>query len=60
MDKLKHRPNKLTGKQLALKIVLSIVLWGGGILCIMPFLWMISTSFKGVNDVFAFGGTQRL
>jgi len=25
-----------------------------GVLTIMPFIWMISTSFKGINDVYAF------
>jgi multiple sugar transport system permease protein len=37
-----------------LKIFLSLLLWTGSLLCIFPFLWMISTSFKGVNDVYTF------
>lgn len=41
-------------KQLVLKTILTAVLWAGGILCILPFLWMISTSFKGMNDVYNF------
>jgi multiple sugar transport system permease protein len=47
----------LTGKQLgthALNIAVSGLLWLGGILCVFPFLWMISTSFKGINDVYTF------
>jgi len=49
---LKNRLVKI--KQLSVKTFISIVLWFLGILCIFPFLWMISTSFKGVNDVYNF------
>lgn len=41
-------------KKTTVRIVLSILLWGGGILCIFPFIWMVSTSFKGMNDVYTF------
>ena len=41
-------------QQISLKTVLTVILWIMGIATIMPFIWMISTSFKGVNDVYAF------
>ena len=41
-------------KTLAAKLLGSAVIWGGGLLCILPFLWMISASLKGENDVYAF------
>lgn len=39
---------------IAAKAALSALLWVLGILCVFPFLWMLSTSFKGVNDVYTF------
>lgn len=36
------------------KILLSVIIYAVGIIMIFPFLWMISASFKGVNDVFEF------
>lgn len=36
------------------KILLSLILWCGGIVMVVPFVWMVSASFKGMNDVFAF------
>ena len=47
----------MTFKQIrthALNIMVSALIWSGGILCIFPFLWMLSTSFKGINDVSTF------
>jgi multiple sugar transport system permease protein len=37
-----------------MKLLGSAVIWGGGLLCVFPFLWMLSASFKGENDVYAF------
>jgi len=36
------------------KTILSAAIWAAGILVVFPFLWMISTSFKHINDVFTF------
>lgn len=36
------------------KILLSLLVWILGIGMLVPFLWMLSTSFKGMNDVFTF------
>ena len=36
------------------RIVLTLVIWGVGIAMIIPFVWMLSTSFKGINDVYSF------
>ena len=36
------------------KILLTVIIWIGGIIMIIPFVWMLSTSFKGMNDVFNF------
>ena len=49
---LGQRRNKI--QQITLKTFLTIVLWFLGILIIMPFIWMLSTSFKGINDVYKF------
>ena len=43
-----------TAQKLISKIVLTIIIWCIGILMIIPFIWMLSTSFKGMNDVFTF------
>ena len=56
--KMNKRENDRGGhareKQLAVKIVASVILWVMGLLMIVPFIWMLSTSFKGMNDVFNF------
>lgn len=36
------------------KILVSLLVWGLGIAMVIPFVWMLSTSFKGMNDVFTF------
>ena len=36
------------------KSIFTGLIWFLGIMMIVPFLWMISTSFKGMNDVFTF------
>ena len=38
----------------AKKLLLSVIVWAIGIMMIVPFLWMLSTSFKKMNDVFTF------
>ena len=48
--KKKRKPSE----RLWVKIVLTAVIWIVGILMIMPFIWMVSTSFKGINDVYSF------
>lgn len=46
--------NENTGKkQIAGKTAGSILVWGIVILCVMPFVWMLSSSFKTEKDVFA-------
>lgn len=41
-------------KTVITKIIISIIIWFFGILMIFPFMWMLSTSFKGMNSVFTF------
>lgn len=41
-------------KQLAVKIIKTAILGLGGILMLMPVVWMVSTAFKFEADVFAF------
>jgi multiple sugar transport system permease protein len=48
------RQKLLAAKKIIVKCVLTATLWFIGIACIFPFLWMISASFKGINDVYAF------
>lgn len=36
------------------KIVLTALVWFLGVMMVIPFIWMLSTSFKGMNDVFTF------
>lgn len=36
------------------KIVFTCLVWFLGIVMVIPFVWMISTSFKGMNEVFTF------
>ena len=50
----KSRNRQLVFKKYAVKTILTILLWMLGLACIFPFLWMISTSFKGINDVYNF------
>ena len=41
-------------KQQLSKLLLTLVIWFLGIAMVIPFVWMLSTSFKGMNDVFTF------
>jgi len=41
-------------RRIASKVLVSLVVWFLGIAMIIPFVWMLSTSFKGMNDVFNF------
>lgn len=36
------------------KTIISVILWILGIIMVVPFFWMLSASFKGLNDVFRF------
>ena len=45
-----RKPNE----NIAVRIVLTILIWFLGCAMIVPFIWMLSTSFKGINDVFSF------
>lgn len=45
---------KVSTVELIKKIVISLIVWFFGIVMIIPFIWMLSTSFKGMNDVFTF------
>ncbi|GHU57985.1 ABC transporter permease [Spirochaetia bacterium] len=54
MNKKDTRSFLKKAEPLAVKTIVSVILWAGGIIVIVPFLWMISTSFKGVNDVYTF------
>jgi multiple sugar transport system permease protein len=45
---------KKTLKTASSKIFFTILIWFFGIVMIVPFVWMLSTSFKGMNDVFTF------
>ncbi len=36
------------------KTFLSLLIWALGVMMIVPFLWMLSTSFKKMNNVFTF------
>ncbi|MCL2832753.1 MAG: carbohydrate ABC transporter permease [Treponema sp.] len=48
------KQKKLIAKKYTLKFILTVLLWALGIACIFPFLWMVSSSFKGINDVYSF------
>ncbi len=48
--KTAHKP----GSSLAAKVLLTALIWGLGIVMVIPFIWMLSTSFKGMNEVFTF------
>ena len=41
-------------KQQLSKLLLTFIIWFLGIAMVIPFIWMLSTSFKGMNDVFTF------
>jgi len=43
-----------TKKQKISKLLLTIFIWFFGVVMVIPFIWMVSTSFKGMNDVFTF------
>ena len=36
------------------RVILTVIIWFFGIMMVVPFIWMLSTSFKGMNDVFSF------
>ncbi len=40
--------------QISKRLLISLLIWAGGVIMIFPFLWMVSASFKGLNDVFVF------
>ena len=43
-----------TTRQKITKILLTILIWFFGIVMVIPFIWMLSTSFKGMNEVFTY------
>ena len=43
-----------TTQQKIAKILLTILIWFFGIVMVIPFIWMLSTSFKGMNEVFTY------
>lgn len=45
---------KYKTRQMIVKVIITIIVWFFGLLMIIPFIWMLSTSFKGMNDVFSF------
>ena len=48
------RRQRIKIKYYSIKILLTVLLWFLGLLCIFPFLWMLSSSFKGINEVYTF------
>lgn len=36
------------------KLITTVLIWFFGIMMVIPFIWMLSTSFKGMNEVFTF------
>lgn len=36
------------------RIIATLLVWLLGIMMVIPFVWMVSTSFKGINSVFSF------
>ena len=44
----------VTYKDRIRKIIVTFVIWFFGVVMVIPFIWMLSTSFKGMNDVFTF------
>ena len=51
---MKHTKVHTKGGGQVKKIVLTLLIWFFGIVMVIPFIWMLSTSFKGMNDVFTF------
>jgi multiple sugar transport system permease protein len=49
---LRNRMVKI--QHISTKVFLTALLWFLGIVTILPFLWMLSASFKGVNEVYSF------
>ena len=43
-----------TTRQKIAKILLTVLIWFFGIVMVIPFIWMLSTSFKGMNEVFTY------
>ena len=43
-----------TTRQKITKILLTVLIWFFGIVMVIPFIWMLSTSFKGMNEVFTY------
>ena len=52
--KTKSARSRKPTENVAVRVVLTILIWFMGIAMIVPFVWMLSTSFKGINDVFSF------
>ena len=52
--KAKSAKSRKPTENVAVRIALTILIWFMGIAMIVPFVWMLSTSFKGINDVFSF------
>ncbi len=36
------------------RIIATLLVWLLGVMMVIPFVWMVSTSFKGINSVFSF------
>jgi len=55
MSEEKKRAHRLAnGRMIAGKTVVSIIIWAAAVIMVMPFLWMVSASFKTSKDVFNF------
>lgn len=52
--KTKSARSRKPTENVVVRVVLTILIWFMGIAMIVPFVWMLSTSFKGINDVFSF------
>ena len=50
----KRQNTGYAARQTVSKLAITVIVWFIGILMIIPLVWMVSTSFKGMNDVFAF------
>ena len=51
---MKKKMSQEKATKLLVKILVSLLVWILGIAMLVPFIWMLSTSFKGMNDVFSF------
>lgn len=51
---MKNMSNRKKTRAFAKKLIISLIVWGFGILMMLPFLWMVSASFKTIQTVFAF------